>query len=685
MSTTLLAFIGVLGLLGCSDKDDGSTTDSGAVEDSDPPEANNDADGDSILDLHEGAADDDADGDGTPNYLDEDSDGDGLLDENEAGDALADTMPFDTDLDGTPDFLDLDSDDNVIPDSEESGSMPKKGVDTDGDGIEDYRDFDNDGDAISDVWEITIPGAPVDWDYDTTPDYMDEDSDNDLICDMWEGGTTPYRDEPIDTDEDGTYDFRDDDSDDDGFTDTEEAGGAGGCGEPSDIDGDGTYDSQDTDADGDGLSDWDEVYTYGTDPYDADSDGDGQTDGAEVAANTDPLDATSVIEGVYVEVEERTSKEHVFEFEPKIQYGDIAFMLDTTCSMSSTISATTSRFSEIVTELESTFENVAFGLATFDDYNYGSMGSSPDKPFILLQQITTSESSMQTELSNVQRHNGADGQESDMEAIYQAATGMGYDQNCDGSYTSSTDIPPFIADSSDAFSGSASGVYDSTVTGTGIRGGFGFRDYSLPVIVYATDIYMRDPDYTGSTAGLTDTPGGCPMDAGSDDVVTALDDLGGYIIGINVGYYSGSSTYSPYDQMIDLAQRTNSLADLDEDGEVDDELVFEAPQAGSSFAAELKENIVLGVEQLVSAQEFNKIHLEVSGDTHGMVESIDPEYYEDIEYEGIETLDFTLNFLGTVPATTEDQFFLMTLDIIGDDTILLDSLDIVVVVPGTSH
>ena len=684
MRGTLLICVGLIGLVACNkDADDGSVQDS--TLDSAAPEVVNDADGDTILDMHEGAEDADEDGDGTPNYLDEDSDGDGILDENEAGDGLSDTMPFDTDVDGVPDFLDLDSDDNQVMDAEESGDAPKKGVDTDGDGLADYRDFDNDGDAILDTWEITVPGAPVDTDYDTTPDYMDDDSDNDGLCDIWEGGTTAYRDEPVDTDGDGTYDFRDDDSDDDGFTDTEEGNVSGGCGEPSDVDGDGTYDSQDLDADGDGLSDWDEVHVYGTDPYDSDSDDDGQTDGAEIAAGTNPLDSDSVIEGVYVEVEERTSKEHVFEFEPKIQYGDIAFMLDTTCSMGSTINTTADRFSEIVSELESTFENVAFGLATFDDYNYGSMGSTPDKPFILLQQITTSESDMQTGLSAIQLHNGADGQESDMEALYQAATGMGYDQGCDGGYSSTYDVPPFIADSGDAFSGSATGVYDSTVTGTGVRGGFGFRDYALPVIVYATDIYMRDPDYTGSTNGLTTTPGGCPMDAGSDDVVTALEDLGGYIIGINVGYYSGSATYSPYDQMIDLAQRSNSLADLDGDGEVDDELVFEAPQAGSSFATELKENIVLGVEQLVSAQEFNKIHLEVSGDTYGMVESIDPEYYEDIEYEGIETLDFTLNFLGTVPATSEDQFFLMTLDIFGDDTILLDSLDIVVVVPGTSH
>ncbi|MED5374054.1 MAG: hypothetical protein VX899_23755 [Myxococcota bacterium] len=689
MTLSLLASFGLIGLLACEGKDSsGEDTADTELVDTQPPPVDNDQDDDGILDAHEGYSEDgsvDTDGDGTPDYLDTDSDNDGLLDEAESGDDDLYTMPFDTDLDGTPDYLDLDSDDNQVLDEDESGSKPKWGVDTDADGVPDFRDFDNDGDGITDLWEITTLGSPVDTDLDGTPDYMDEDSDNDFLCDMYEGGTTAYREEPTDSDGDGIYDYRDTDSDDDGLLDSAEGKVSGVCGVPSDADGDGTYDSADLDSDGDGLSDADEINIYGTDAYDSDSDGDGQTDGAELAAGTNPLDAESTITGVYVEVQERSNVEEIFEFEPRIQYGDIAFLIDTTGSMSSTMQATADRFGEIVTELAGTFENMAFGLAQFDDYNYGSMGSSQDKPFKLLQQITNSESDMQNELNNIQLHSGADGQESDMEALYQGATGMGYDQNCDGAYDGTDDVPPFISNSGDAFGGSATGSYSSTVSGSGTKGGFGFRDYSLPVMVYATDIYMRDPDYslgTYSSVGLTATPGGCPMDAGSDDVVAALADLGGYIIGVNVGSYAG---YSPSEQMTDLAERTNSLADLDGDGEVDDVLVFEVPQGGASFAEEFKNNVVTAVEQLVASVQFEKISLEVEGDTYGMVESISPEYYEDIEWEGIESLDFTLNFAGTVPATPEDQLFTMTLNVFGDDTLLLDSLDIVVVVPGTEN
>lgn len=678
---TLSAIVGLSLLTVACTKTGDSTTDDTEDTAVEVEEVVQDADGDGILDAHEG--EEDADGDGEPNYLDLDSDGDGLLDSAESGDGNLQTYPFDSDIDGVPDFLDLDSDDNGVLDQVESGSKPKVGVDTDDDGVPDYRDFDNDGDAITDVWEITNVGSPVDTDLDGQPDYMDIDSDADTLCDMWEGGTTEFREEPIDSDGDGDYDFRDLDSDDDGFTDREEGKASGTCGMPSDIDGDGSWDSADTDADGDGITDRNEVDIYGTDPYDADSDGDGQTDGAELAAGTDPLDAESIIEGVYVVVQERTSTEEIFTFEPRIQYGDVAFLVDTTCSMSSTALATASRFAEIVAELDSTFENVAFGLAQFDDYNYGSMGSGADKPFKLLQQITTSESDMQSELNNIQIHNGSDGQESTVEALYQGITGAGYDQNCNGSYDATPDVLPFIADSADPFGGSAGDVYDSSVTGTGSYGGFGFREYSLPILVYATDIYIRDPDYTGSTPGLTAVPGGCPQDVGHNQMYTALADLGGYIIGLDVGSYGSTSQYSPYSQMIDFANDTGSLADMDGDGEIDDPLVFEIPQAGGSFSTELKEGIVNAVDQLVSSVAFEKISLEVVGDTYGMIDSIDPEYYEGIDWSGVEGLDYTLNFTATVPATDEDQLFTMTLRIVGDDTILLDELDIVVVIPGT--
>ncbi|MFO0001600.1 MAG: hypothetical protein ACK559_10740, partial [bacterium] len=153
--------------------------------------------------------------------------------------------------------------------------------------------------------------------------------------------------------------------------------------EPRDTDGDGVYDFADEDSDGDGVSDAIESAS-GLDPYDDDTDGDGFTDGAEVAAGTDPLDSGSVIDGLYVTVPERTTVEETFSFELSVQMGDVAFLLDTTCSMSGTLTGVANEFSRIVSELSATLPDAQYGVATYDDYAYTGMGSSvsDDKPFI---------------------------------------------------------------------------------------------------------------------------------------------------------------------------------------------------------------------------------------------------------------------------------------------------------------
>ena len=633
-----------------------------------------DADGDLIMDIHEGDGDDDADGDGTPNYLDTDSDGDTINDKIEAGDTDPYTLPIDSDGDGIKDFLDNDSDNNGVSDEDEKNATGSGPGDTDGDGIPDYRDTDNDGDGILDEIEIgSNPANPVDSDGDGTADYMDIDSDGDGIGDIYEGGTTEWEDDPVDTDDDGVPDYLDDDSDGDGTPDSYEGGVTDGVTEPRDTDGDGLYDSQDLDSDGDGLHDADEISTYGTDPYDADSDGDGQSDGAEVLAETDPLDPTSTVEGVYVEVPERTQVEEPFSFDLSIQMGDVGFLIDTTGSMGSTANAMAAEFGNIVTGLETVIEDMAYGFATYDDYTccgYGS-SSSGDRPFILQQQVTTDTTIVQTALNACPNHYGADGPESSIEALYQGITGIGYDMSCDGSFSTSDDVLPFIASSSDPFGGTAGESYDGSTPDGGSRGGFGFRDYALAVLIYATDANLRDPDDGYGT------PGGCPLDASGTTVVTELAALGGYLIGVSV---SGST---PYSQMITLAQETGSYADTDGDGAADDELVF--TWSGSSTST-FRTTIIDAVQQLVDSVVFGRVELQIEGDDYGFVTGISPEYYENIDPDAVtDGLDFTLEFRGVVAATTEDQLFSLTLNVLGDGATLLDSYVILVVVPGTSY
>jgi hypothetical protein len=306
-----------------------------------------------------------------------------------------------------------------------------------------------------------------------------------------------------------------------------------------------------------------------------------------------------------------------------------------------------------------------------------------------------------------------------MEALYQSATGAGYDQNCNGIYDSATDVKPFFATSDDPYGGTAGQGFSATSSGGGEIGGFGFRDYALPILIYATDNELRDPE-----AGYP-SPGGCPMDAHRSDVVDALADLRGYTIGIMTS--SGGGT-GPVSQMEELGEATGSMADIDGDGVADDLLVFTWTGSSSAF----REIITSSVGDLVNSTQFSTVKLLVEGDDWspvddededvehdtgttdtettdtettdtgsvdgdsetdetedaaseelGFVRSIEPAVYEDIEpAAGFDVLDFTIQFEGIVPAMTHDQLFSITLNVVGDDTILLDTRDIIIVVPG---
>ena len=344
--------------------------------------------------------------------------------------------------------------------------------------------------------------------------------------------------------------------------------------------------------------------------------------------------------------------------------GDIAFLLDTTGSMGGTISTMQSEFNSIVSTLSTTIPDAEYGFASFDDYNGISGGA--DLPFVLGQQITSDTARVQAAINSVSASGGGDEPESDLEAIYQALTGAGYDQGCDGTFQSNTDGLPFIADPSDPFSGLAGEANNPATPGAGTKGGMGFRAGALPVLVYATDATIRDPDagYSG--------PRGCPGDAGSSDVVAAALDAGAYLIGVG-------TDNSPINQMNQLAAATGSYADTDGDGVADDLLVFQYNT--STF----RSTVVSAIEDLVSSVQFSEISLEIEGDEWGFVTGIQPSV---VELEGAasgETLTFTLTFLGTVAAAEEDQYYRLTLNVVGDGSTLLDSMDIIVVVPATSY
>ena len=285
---------------------------------------------------------------------------------------------------------------------------------------------------------------------------------------------------------------------------------------------------------------------------------------------------------------------------------------------------------------------------------------------------------VQAALSGLSTHSGNDGPESGMAALHMAASGMGYDQDCDGTYDSSTDVYPFVADAAnpdlDPFGGTGGQYYDATTVDGGMNGGMGFRDYALPVIVIADDNYLRDPSSTN--AMYNSAPGGCPKDSTEADTVAAFLDIGARLVGVSV---NGST---PYPQLVSIAQQTDSYADLNGDGVADEEVV--ETWSGSSGA--FRTTLVTAIQQLVAAVKFSEVTLTVENDPYGFVQSIDPDHYSDLGTEDAGTiLTFTLTFRGPVAATTSDQSYALDLVVLGDESIEVARKQIIVVVPGTTH
>ena len=92
---------------------------------------------------------------------------------------------------------------------------------------------------------------------------------------------------------------------------------------------------------------------------------------------------------------------------------DIAYLLDTTCATSGSPMAFTDSFPDVADALDASLVARTVGVATFDDYAYGSFGSpfSEDKPFQLLAQQSDDLTMVQDVLDAIPVHGGGDGTE----------------------------------------------------------------------------------------------------------------------------------------------------------------------------------------------------------------------------------------------------------------------------------
>jgi hypothetical protein len=612
--------------------------------------ASEDADGDTIRNDHEGVTDVNTDGDEFPDYLDFDSDQDGIPDSTEAGDADLSTPPVDNDGDGTPDFRDEDSDGDEIGDTEEL-SADFALVDTDGDGINDHLDNDSDADTIADRHD-----QGFDADANGIPNFRDLDSDGDGIPDAIEAGDDDLNTAPVDTDSDAIPDFLDLDSDNDFLPDAQE------------------------DKNGNGVVDPGE-----SSPLSEDTDGDGTPDLVESIAGSDPSDPNETIppgDFYFVLPYQGPGDDGVLDFSTDVRQADVFFSMDTTGSFGEEIAAVQVALEqEIVPQINAQIMDVAFGVGRFEDMPLDPFGLPGDKPYELLQAVTTDIMAVSAGLTALgAAAGGLDTPESGYEALYQWASGVGIPE---------LGLSPFAP--------------------PGI-GGVGFRKDSLPIIVQITDAISHDAnDYLPLLQGVHDQA----------ETVAALTAIGARVIGIDSLENQGTAE-DPRAQLEQLALDTKAfippdpatsmclmgvnnapIAPVQHMGQDVCPVVFDVLPDGSGLGSSIVDAVqqlaALGVLDISTAtigkpQGINGEVITPGFDTADFIKAVTPvppaptgsSIVGDV-FVGVtpgSTVTFAVDaFNDFQPALEVDQLFDADIDVLGDAVTQLDVRNVFIIVP----
>ncbi|MEX0727988.1 MAG: Calx-beta domain-containing protein [Planctomycetaceae bacterium] len=263
---------------------------------------------------------------------------------------------------------------------------------------------------------------------------------------------------------------------------------------------------------------------------------------------------------------------------------DVFLLLDDTGSFSAVGPSLAAGFPSIVTDLESSLPglSLAFGIGRFEDYGGFASENDDGRPFTLSQPILVTgdpefDAAINAALARETPGFGGDGPETAIEALYQLATGAGFDGNNDGDSTDSgaaglvaTQVTPGDTGDVPAFSTFTPDPTGPVVTASGNIGGAGFRPGTLKLVLLATDIgFAYEPDglteYTGvggvTVAAANVTNGGrgsTPNNAGASIQATidAMVAQGIQVIGLGT---NASTSSQPRQGLEALALLTGSI------------------------------------------------------------------------------------------------------------------------------
>jgi hypothetical protein len=263
---------------------------------------------------------------------------------------------------------------------------------------------------------------------------------------------------------------------------------------------------------------------------------------------------------------------------------DVFLLFDDTGSFTANSPIVRAAFPQIIAQLQAAMPTVdfGFGVGRFEEYANFAAEFSTGRPFILNQPIVAASTpgfatAIQSALDRTAPGYGGDTPETDFEALFQVATGRGFDGNNNGTTSDSgaaglvsTQLTP--GDSGDVPTFGSFTVYaiGNVLPASGTVGGAGFRAGALPIILVATDTgFAFQPAGETSVTGvggltlpvsaLTQTSRSTTpfsSGAGIQQTITALNALGALVIGLGT---NGAATVDPRQGLESLAKLTGAI------------------------------------------------------------------------------------------------------------------------------
>ena len=263
---------------------------------------------------------------------------------------------------------------------------------------------------------------------------------------------------------------------------------------------------------------------------------------------------------------------------------DVFLLFDDTGSFTSNSPIVRAAFPTIISSLQASLPGIdlGFGVGRFEEYGSFAGENSTGRPFTLNQPIISASrtgfsTSIQSALDRMAPGFGGDGPETDIEALYQLVTGLGFDGNNNGTTSESgaaglaaTQLTPGNSGDVPSFSSFTADPTNNVLSADGSIGGAGFRPGALPVILTATDIgFAYQPKGETSVTGVggvslplgsltQSSRGSTPFSSGAglQETVTGLNALGALVIGLGT---NPEATFDPRQGLESLATLTGAV------------------------------------------------------------------------------------------------------------------------------